>query len=110
MGVVGRNPFPVSAAADIFNPLGIFKIPANGFTQAGIKLEARLPAKLSFYSATVYGVPEIMPWPVGHICNLIGIRATSRGYQLVKDGAHGQHNLKIGLFRMFPQVGTSPPG
>ena len=49
-----------------------------------------------------------MTGPVGHICNLIGIRPANRGNQLVKDGAHGQHNLKVGLFRMPADVVTTP--
>src|SRR5256885_12668471 len=56
-GVMLRHPLAIAAASDITDPVFVFKIPADSFSDAALKCLQRMPVQFAFDFARVHRVP-----------------------------------------------------
>src|ERR1700720_1361514 len=59
-GVMFRHPLAIAAAGDITDPIFVFKIPADGFSDAGLKRLQWMPVQFALDLAAVHRVTAVV--------------------------------------------------
>src|ERR1700694_6157397 len=59
-GVMFRHPLAIAAASDITDPVFVFKIPADSFSDAGLKRLQRVPVQFPLDFAGVHRVAAVL--------------------------------------------------
>ena len=73
----------VVAARHVVHPLLVVEIPAHGLLYSLLKLQARLPAKLTLQLARVDGIAHVVALAVGHKGNEVEVFALLAAQQTV---------------------------
>src|SRR6266849_10830600 len=98
-GVMLRHPLAITAAGDIADPIFVFKIPADGFSDAGLKRLQRVPVQFALDFAGVHRVPAVVAGAVFDERDELAVRngGVVRA-QLVQQIANGPDKLEVLFF------------
>src|SRR6266481_5248628 len=98
-GVMFRHPLAIAAAGDITDPIFVFKIPADSFSDAALKCLQRMPVQFALDFARVHRVPAVVTRAVFDERDELAVRhgGVVRA-QLVKQFANGSDNFEVSFF------------
>src|SRR6266516_2609832 len=96
--VVLAQPLPVGTTSHAFDPIPIIQVPLYRLTNATCKSLLGSPAEVPLDLARIDRVASVVPGPVLHEGDQIGVRlAVCPGSQLIEDHAHALHHVEIRL-------------
>src|ERR1700674_3251130 len=104
-GVMFRHPWAIAAARDITDPVFVFKIPADRFSDAGLKRLQRMPVQFPLDFAGVHRVAAVVAGSVLDerdelaVWNGSVVRA-----QFVQQFANGPDNIEVPFFTLPTDV------
>src|ERR1700675_3471977 len=98
-GVMLRHPLAIAAAGDITDPIFVFKIPADGFSDAALKRLQRMPVQFVLDFACVHRVSAVVAGAVFDKSEELAVRHGGGGRaQLVQQFANGPYNIEVLFF------------